>query len=115
MATIAQIRVSAAENLGILGEGERLPSYETDDLKKAYTEVHAELQALRLTTWSDTAEIPDQYAWSVAMLVAEKRGVKYGIPTERYQQIKLESGQAIKRIRELQIRSKMGQTEIENF
>ena len=121
MATAAQIRETAAENLGIHGEGETLPSYETDDLNQAYTEVYAKLEALRLTTWSETSDVPDQYADSVAMLVAEQRAIKYQIPDNRYMRIKAagwgldEDGDAIKMIRKLQARSKMGQTEIENF
>ena len=115
MATTAEIRDTAAENLGILGEGETLPSYETNDLDQAYTEVYAELQALDLATWSETAEVPDQYARHIAMLVAESRAVKYQIPDNRYQRIKFEKIEALAKIRELQARSKMGQTEIENF
>ena len=115
MATAIQIRETAAENLGILGEGETLPSYETADLDQAYTEVYKELQGLDLTTWAESADVPDQYARSIAMLVAEARGVKYQIPDNRYQRIKIESIEAIAMIRKLQARAKMGQTEIENF
>jgi hypothetical protein len=115
MATITQIKETAAENLGILGEGETLPSYESADLTQAYLEVHAELQGLNLTTWSQAAAIPDQYAHSIAMLVAQARAVKYQVPQERYQRIKIESVEAMALIRKLQARSKMGQTEIENF
>jgi len=115
MATLAQVRENAAENLGILGEGETLPSYETADLDRAYAEVYAELQADELTTWSSTAAVPDQYAWSVAMLMADHRAVKYGVDPSRYQWIKIEAGIAINRIRALMMKQKMGQTEIENY
>jgi len=115
MATATQIRETAAENLGILGEGETLPSYESDDLDQSYVEVYAELQALGLATWPVTSAVPDQYAKSVAMLVAEGRAVKYQIPDARYQRVKFEAVEALMSIRELQARSRMGQTEIENF
>ena len=121
MATATQIRETAAENLGILGEGETLPSYETADLDQAYTEVFKELQTLNLTTWAESANVPDQYAASVAMLVADQRAVKYQVPDNRYIRIKTEgwgsdmNGAAINKIRRLQARAKMGQTEIENF
>lgn len=115
MATKQQIRETAAENLGILGEGEVLPSYESADLDQAYAEVFAELQIRNLTTWSSTGNIPDQYARHVAMLVAEARAVKYQIPNDRYQRIKLEAEQALMRLQKLQARAKMGQTEIEDY
>ena len=115
MASKVQAIVDAAENLGILGEGEKLPSYESDDLSRAYTEVYAELQALRLTTWAETANIPDQYSWSVAMLMAEQRMVKYKVPTNRVIELVQGGATAMMKIRALQARSKMGQTEIEYF
>lgn len=115
MATDAQIRETAAENLGIVGEGESLPSYEADDLDQAYIEVYNELQGLRLTTWASTADVPDQYARSVAMLVAEARAVKYQVPDARYQRIKMEAVEAMRMIRKLQANDIMGQTEIEDF
>ena len=115
MATAQQIRETAAENLGILGEGEVLPSYESDDLDQAYSEVYKELEGLELTAWAQTSDVPDQYARSIAMLVAEARAVKYQIPDNRYQRVKFESIEAMSMIRKLQARSKMGQTEIENF
>jgi hypothetical protein len=115
MATAIQIRETAAENLGILGEGETLPSYEADDLDQAYTEVFKELQQLNLTTWAEGSDIPDQYARSIAMMVANARTTKYQIPDNRYQRIKLETAEAWHLFRELQARAKMGQTEIENF
>ena len=119
--TIAQIVEMAAENLGIYAEGETLASYKSDDLTKSYNEVYAELQGLRLIAWSETASIPDQYAKSIAMLVAHNRATRYQIPTDSYQRIVLEGwggsldGQAMKMIRKLQHRAKMGVTEIENF
>ena len=121
MATAQQIRETAAENLGILGEGETLPSYETADLDQAYTEVFSELQALNLTAWAEGANVPDQYAGSISMLVAQQRAVKYQIPDARYLRILAAgwgtdmNGAAINKIRRLQAVAKMGQTEIENF
>lgn len=115
MATNAQIRTTAAENLGILGEGEVLPSYETGDLNQAIAEVYGELRQMNLVTWASTDNIPDEYARSFAMLVAESRGVKYQIPDARYQRIKLEAASAVMRIRALQAKQKLGQTQIEYF
>lgn len=115
MATAQQIRETAAENLGILGEGETLPSYESDDLDQAYIEVYKELEGLNLTAWAQASNVPDQFARSVSTLVAEARAVKYQIPDNRYQRIKFEAVEAMSMIRKLQERAKMGQTEIENF
>jgi len=121
MATKAQIITTAAKNLGILGEGEVLPSYETDDLDQAYTETYNILQALNLTTWAITAAIPDQYAHPVGMLVAGRRAVEYQIPDNRYMRIVSEGwgqnqdGTAIKLLRRLQARPALGQTQIENY
>lgn len=115
MATSAQTRETAAEILGILGEGETLPSYESADLDQASTEVYYELRQRNLVTWAETADVPDEYARSYAMLVAESRAVKYQVPDARYQRIKLEAQEAMARLRALQARQKLGQTQIENY
>ena len=115
MATAQQIRETAAENLGIFGEGETLGSYETDDLDQAYNEVYKELEGLELTAWLQTSNVPDQFARAVAMLVAEARATKYQIPDNRYQRIKFEAIEAMSSIRKQQAVAKMGQTQIENF
>ena len=112
--TRTELRTQAAEILGILAEGETLPSYEAQDLTKAYTEVYAVLQAKNLAPW-DIATIPDQYANAVATLVAEQRVVKYGIPVERFQQVKLAAQEAMATLRELQAGTKQAVTRMQNF
>lgn len=115
MATKAQIVDTAAQHLALLSEGTQLRAEYSADLTQAYTEVYAELQGLNLTTWASTANIPDEYARSVAMLVADARAVKYPQPQERYVRIKGEANEAMHMIRKLQAKSIMGQTQIENF
>ena len=115
MATTVQIRENAAENLGILGEGETLPSYEADDLDRAYVEVHSEMLSNGKANWGVTDNIPDKYVRSVAMKVAEARAVKYKIPFERYQQIKLEAEEADRMIDKLQASEQVGVTRMQAF
>ena len=101
MATAAKIRDMAATRLGILGEGETLPSYESDDLDQAYTEVHAQLSALNIVVWDFDEEIPDEYAGPVTDLVAAARINDYGIPNDRYQRIISSAAAAFGNIKEL--------------
>jgi len=121
MATSAQIRQTAAENMGIHGEGETLPSYESADLDQAITEVYGMLRQLNLVTWASTDNVPDEVASPFAMLVACERAIKYQIPDNRYMRILSEgwgtdmNGKAIKMIRRLYAKQKLGQTQIENF
>jgi len=115
MATAQQIRETAAANLGIFGEGQVLPAFESDDLDQAYNEVYAQLQGLELTAWLQTSDVPDQFAHSVAMLVAEARAVAYKIPDAQYQRVKFEAVEAMSVIRKQQAIAKMGQTKIERF
>ena len=116
MATPAEIAVTAAENLGILGEGETLPSYELDDLSDAYKELHAELEADGLATWGDnTATVPARFAWSVGIKTAMLRIVKYKIPAERAGEIGVFDQLADQKLRRYQAKGKLGQTQIENY
>ncbi|MBT8439718.1 MAG: hypothetical protein KJO91_08325, partial [Gammaproteobacteria bacterium] len=65
MATAADIRNKAATRLGIYGEGETLPSYESNDLDEAYTETYARLAAKSLALWDIDEEVPDEYVTHV--------------------------------------------------
>ena len=121
MATQQQIRDTAAENLGIVGEGETLPSYETADLDTAYLEVYAILQRDDLAAWSLVDDVPNEFSGAVSMLVAGQRVTKYQVPPERYARIVSEGwgqnndGQAIKTIRRLQAPTKVSVTRMEDF
>jgi hypothetical protein len=115
MATTSQIRETAAEILGILGEGETLPSYEVGDLNQAITEVYSELRQMNLVTWGSADNVPDEYSRSFAMLVAQSRATKYQIPEERFKRIMFEADEAIGRLRRLQAKRKLGVTQIENY
>ena len=102
MATAAKIRDMAATRLGILGEGETLPSYESDDLTQAYAEVHAQLSAVNLAVWEINDVVPDEYVGAVVDLIAHARINDYGIPNDRYQRISLAAKIAPGNLRELQ-------------
>lgn len=102
MATAAQIRDMAATRLGILGEGETLPSYESADLTQAYAEVHAQLDARNMAVWDYADDVPDEYAGHVADLVANARVNDYGIPNDRYSRVVSSASTALLDIKELQ-------------
>jgi len=101
MTTAAKIRDMAATRLGILGEGETLPSYETADLDQAYAEVYAQLYALNIAVWDEDDDIPDEYAGAVTDLVANARVNDYGIPNDRYSRITNAAGVALGNLKEL--------------
>lgn len=102
MATLAQIREGAATRLGILGEGETLPSYEAADLNQAYAEVYAQLDARNVAVWDEDEAIPNEYAGHVIDLVAFARVNDYGIPNDRYSRISASAKAALLEIKELQ-------------
>lgn len=87
MATAAELRDRAATMLGILGEGETLPSYEAADLTQSYAEVYAALDVKGHVTWDYDEDIPDEYVPHVAALVARGRVDDYGVPNDRYTRI----------------------------
>ena len=91
----------AATRLGILGEGETLPSYESDDLDQSYIEVHAQLDALNIVVWDFDEDIPDEYVNPVTDLVAFGRINDYGIPNDRYQRVAQSAAVALGAIKEL--------------
>jgi hypothetical protein len=102
MATPAQIRNRAATMLGILGEGETLPSYESNDLTNSYNEVFAQLLAKNMTVWDLADDVPDEFVPHVVALVAAGRMNDYAIPDSRYARIGLSAAAAPLEIKELQ-------------
>lgn len=115
MATASQIRDRSATRLGILGEGETLPSYETADLNQSYSEVYAQLSALNLAVWDFDEDVPDEYASHVITLVAYGRINDYPTPDSRYARLAADVGKAIPAIRELQTNNVITQDQPDYF
>ena len=101
MATATDARNRAATILGILGEGEKLPSYETADLDAAYSEVYARLTAKSIVWWDEDEAIPDECITHVAAMMAMTRADDYSVSNDRYQRIALRNAAAIPELREL--------------
>jgi len=99
MATQAEIRDRAANDLGILRLGQSLSAENATRITEAYTEVHAMLADLGLAVWAIANEVPDAIVQPVVSLVAENCLNTYGVSDTRYQRIKLEASQAEKKIR----------------
>lgn len=114
-ATAAQIREKAARKLGVLGIMQTLSAEIAADLDAAYTEVYDELETRGVATWAFSSSVPSQYVNPVVSLVAMYRATDYGLPVERYQMVMAEGMQALNKMRALQARRPMGQTEIEYF
>ena len=119
--TTAQIIEDAAWILGEQGEGQVLESWVNGDLTRAVNEVFEELRNLNITTWARASDVPDEYAGHFAMLVADQRKTKYQIPDARYARIMAEGwgqnidGMAVKAIKRMQSKGKLGYTEIESM
>jgi hypothetical protein len=101
MATAIDARNRAATMLGILGEGETLPSYETADFDAAYVEVYARLAAKNVLWWDEDDEIPDECITHVAAMMAMTRADDYGVSNDRYQRVSIRNAVAIPELREL--------------
>jgi len=101
MATKAQIRDRAATMLGILGEGQTLPSYESNDMTESYEEVYAQLSRKKSLSWGPDEDVPPEYVSSVVVLVAYNRAFDYPIPEERFKRINFLWSNALLEIKEL--------------
>jgi hypothetical protein len=115
MATLAEVKNLAVTRLGILGEGETLPSYESADMSLAYAEVHAQLTIKDIATWDTDEDIPDEYAGYVADLMAGARLDDYGVPNDRYQRLMAAKSRAIPEILELQTNNSYETPEADYF
>lgn len=101
MATAAEIRDRAANDLGVLRLGQSLQSQDETRIESAYSEVYAALKVEGVATWAYSGEVPDEIVQHVASLVAENCLNTYGVSQERSQRIKDAASVAIKEIRRL--------------
>lgn len=101
MATVAQVRDRAANDLGILRLNQSLQAQDDTRITSAYNEVYADLQNEGLATWTSTGSIPAECVQHVAALVADNCLNTYGVSNDRYQRIKLSVKEAKREIRRL--------------
>lgn len=99
MATKAETRDRAAQDLGRLRVGQSLQDQDKVRIEAAYDEVYDQLKEEGLNTWASDGDCPDAVAPHLAALVADNCLNTYGAPPERYQRIKLAAAVAIREIR----------------
>lgn len=87
MATKAQIRDRAAQDLGRLRVGQSLQSQDVARIESGYDEIYAQLKKDGLAVWASTGSVPDELTPHVAALVAENCLNTYGVSDVRYQRI----------------------------
>lgn len=101
MATVAQVIDRAGNDLGLLRLNQSLQAQDATRIETAYNEVHATLVRRGLSTWAIDGVVPDELVPHVVALMADNCLSTYGVSNDRFQRIKLESGQAIRKIGEL--------------
>lgn len=88
MATQAETRDLAGNELGMLRLGQSLQAQDATRIETARTQVYAQLKKDGHAIWASTAAIPDELVPHVVALIAENCLGTYGVSTERYQRIK---------------------------
>ena len=101
MATKAELRDRAANDLGLLRLGQSLQSQDTTRIESAYAEVYADLKTEGLNVWASTGTCPTELTPHVAALIADNCLNTYGVSPARYQRIKIAAGRAKPEIRRL--------------
>jgi len=89
MATKAEIRDRAANDLGILQLGQVLQSQDKTRIEAGYDEVYAQLKKDGFATWASTASVPNELTPHVAALVADNCSGVYGLSPARFERVKL--------------------------
>lgn len=101
MATKAEVRDRAANDLGRLRLGQALQDPARVRIESAYDEVYADLKDEGLAIWASTAEVPTKVVPHVVALVANNCLDTFGVSAERYQRIKIAESKAKREIRRL--------------
>ena len=101
MATTAELRDRAANELGLLPVGQTLASNHSTRITEGFNEVYAQLAEDGLNIWASTAECPDRIVPQVVALIAFNCLNTYPVSPERYQRITFTASQAVKSIRSM--------------
>ncbi len=101
MATKAELRDRAANDLGLLRLGQALQAQDVTRIEAAFDEVYADLGTEGLNVWSSSGSCPAALNPHVAALMADNCLNTYSVSVERYQRIKAASGMAKREIRRL--------------
>lgn len=101
MATIAEVRDRAANDLGMLRLGQSLQSQDSTRITSGYNEVYQQLKVDGLATWTSTGDIPTELVPFVAALVADNCLNTYSASNDRYVRIKAAAAAAPKAIAKL--------------
>jgi hypothetical protein len=101
MATIAQVRDRAANDLGMLRLGQSLQHQDSTRITAGYNEVYQQLKTDGLATWTSTADIPEALVPYVVSLVADNCLNTYSTSPDRYARIKSAALMAPKEIAKL--------------
>lgn len=98
MATVAEVRDRAANDLGLLRLGQSLQSQDSTRITTAYNEVYQQLKVDGLATWTSTGAIPAEVVQHVVAMVADNCLNTYGVSPERYARIKASLATAEKQL-----------------
>lgn len=114
-----EIRNRALRTLGVIGWGEDPDTVIQADMDQAYTEVYARLEQANLTTWAESASVPDEVVEPVVQLCALARMIDHRVNPNRKQELAAMAGvdgeKAMQRIR-AQIRTPyQSTTEVEYY
>lgn len=101
MATTAEVRDRAANDLGLLRLGQSLQSQDATRISSGYDEVYQQLKLDGLATWTSTGDIPTELVPHVASLVAYNCLNTYSVSPERYKRITTAALLAVAGIRAL--------------
>lgn len=101
MATIAEVRDRAANDLGLLRLGQTLQAQDSTRITSAYNEVYAILKKDGLAAWTSTGDIPSEFVPYVVSLVVDNCINTYGVSDSRYKRLKIETQQVKRELRKL--------------
>jgi len=99
MATRAEIRDRAANDLGMLRLGQSLQAQDNTRILAAYDEVFAMLKKEGYANWTSTGAVPAEFVPYVATLVADNCLSTYGVSNDRYVRIKNAATEALLKIK----------------
>ena len=98
MATKSALRNKVLKKLRVIAEGETPSSEIITDVEATYDELHADLSTKKAITWDIDEDIPDEAVRSMVSIIAAEIADDFAVDEARYQRLKFESEQALRKL-----------------
>lgn len=96
--TLQELYEKTLQRLGVIQAGESAAPEDTATVRDRYVGLYSLLNGLELTTWAQTADVPDQFEVPLVAMLAAHCAHEFQVQEPRYTQLLSEGGVSLPQI-----------------